>query len=227
MKVLILGDGLLGSEIKKQTNWPFISRKKDGFDFETPETYVELLSEYDTILNCIAYTDTYTDNKSKLYNTNYKAVCDLSDICKNKNKKIVHISTDYVYAESKDNASEEDLPLISKNWYTYYKLLADEYIMLRNENHLICRCSFKEKPFKYDNAWIDLIGNFDYVDTIADLVIQLIKVDAKGLYNVGTDMKSIYEMAKKTNDQVKKCLKIKQAPSNITMNLQKLKFKLY
>ena len=32
MKVLVLGDGLLGSEIVRQTNWDCISRKKDGFD---------------------------------------------------------------------------------------------------------------------------------------------------------------------------------------------------
>ena len=32
LKVLILGDGLLGSEIGKQTEWDYISRKKDGID---------------------------------------------------------------------------------------------------------------------------------------------------------------------------------------------------
>ena len=31
LKVLVLGDGLLGSEIVKQTNWDYISRKT-GFD---------------------------------------------------------------------------------------------------------------------------------------------------------------------------------------------------
>ena len=29
MKALILGDGLLGSELHKQTGWDYISRKKD------------------------------------------------------------------------------------------------------------------------------------------------------------------------------------------------------
>ena len=29
MDKLILGDGLLGSELVKQTNWDYISRKKD------------------------------------------------------------------------------------------------------------------------------------------------------------------------------------------------------
>ena len=32
MRVLILGDGLLGSEIVKQTEWDYMSRKKDGIE---------------------------------------------------------------------------------------------------------------------------------------------------------------------------------------------------
>ena len=32
MRVVVLGDGLLGSEIIKQTGWDIISRKKNGFD---------------------------------------------------------------------------------------------------------------------------------------------------------------------------------------------------
>ena len=39
LKVLVLGDGLLGSEIVKQTEWDYISRKKDGFDITDMETY--------------------------------------------------------------------------------------------------------------------------------------------------------------------------------------------
>ena len=32
MRVVVLGDGLLGSEIVKQTGWDIISRKKDRFN---------------------------------------------------------------------------------------------------------------------------------------------------------------------------------------------------
>ena len=32
MNNLILGDGLLGSELKKQTNWDIASRKKSNLD---------------------------------------------------------------------------------------------------------------------------------------------------------------------------------------------------
>lgn len=222
MKVLVIGDGLLGSEIIKQTGWSCVSRKRHNIDFTDPATYLKYVDSYDTILNCIAITNTYGKNKQEFKDVNFKGVVDLSDICTNKNKKLIHISTDYVYSESEQNATEESLPIISPNWYTYYKLLADEYIMLKNNNYLICRCSFKPNPFPYESAWIDQIGNFDYVDTIASLIIKLINNQAVGLFNVGTELKSIYELAVKTNERVIKNTKISEAPNNISMNLNKL-----
>lgn len=222
MKALILGDGLLGSEIQKQTGWNWISRKKDGIEFCNIETYKEFLKDCDTIINCIAYTDTYSDDKTKHYEINYKAVVELERYCRYNNKKLVHISTDYVYAGSIRFAKETDLPIPSPNWYTYTKLLADEYIQLKNEKYLICRCSFKPTPFPYETAWEDQIGNFDYANIIAELIIKCIQKEANGIYNIGTGLKSIYDLALQTNPNVKKGYAPKHVPKNITMNLDKL-----
>lgn len=222
MNVLVLGNGLLGSEIIKQTNWDYLSRKNDNFDFCNPTTYYDKLRKYDTILNCVGFTDTYSKDKEKHKAVNFKSVAHLSDICQKEKKKLIHISTDYVYEYSVPYASEDDIPLISKNWYTYYKLLADEYIMLKNENYLICRCSFKPNPFPYDVAWIDQLGSFDYVDIISELIIKLINKDGNGLYNVGTPAKTIYDLALITNKDIKKGYRPPYVPENITMNIGKL-----
>lgn len=222
MSVLIIGDGLLGSEIIKQTGWDYISRKKDQIDFTDISTYKEKLSNYDTILNCVGFTKTYSDDNETVRKINYEGVISLSDYCEKENKKLVHISTDYVYTNSKNNSTENDLPLISPNWYTYYKLLSDEYIVSKNNNFLVCRCSFKPNPFPYENAWVDHIGNFDYVDVISTLLIQLINKNAKGLFNVGTEIKSIYDLAIKTNSKVTKSFKPEMVPSNVSMDITKL-----
>jgi len=222
MSVLIIGDGLLGSEIIKQTGWDYISRKKDQIDFTDISTYKEKLSNYDTILNCVGFTKTYSDDNETVRKINYEGVIGLSDYCEKENKKLVHISTDYVYTNSKNNSTENDLPLISPNWYTYYKLLSDEYIVSKNNNFLVCRCSFKPNPFPYENAWVDHIGNFDYVDVISTLLIQLINKNAKGLFNVGTEIKSIYDLAIKTNSKVTKSFKPEMVPSNVSMDVTKL-----
>lgn len=222
MKVLILGNGLLGSEIIKQTGWPYLSRDKDNFNFCDIKSYSDMMLEYDIIVNCVGYTNTYSKEKEKHRDINYKGVVDLSDFCQEQQKKLIHISTDYVYEHSKTQASEEDLPLICRNWYTYYKLLADEYIILKNENYLICRTAFKPKPFPYKIAWIDQLGNFDYTDVISELIIKLINMDAKGLYNVGTSKKSIYKLARITNENVRREHKPDYVPFDVTMNITKL-----
>ena len=222
MKILVMGDGLLGSEIVRQTSWNYISRKKDNFDFCDISTYYKNLDGYDVIVNCIANTDTYSQDKEKFYMINYKSVCVLNDHCIQTNKKLIHISTDYVYANSFRNATEEDLPLISPNWYTYYKLLSDEYIQLTNNNFLICRCSFKPRPFPYENVWMGQIGNFDYVDVIGGLIIKLINKNATGLINVGTEVKTMYSLAKQTRENIDGIIKPTDVPENISMGLTKL-----
>jgi len=232
MNVLVLGDGMLGSEIVKQTGWDYISRKKDGFDLTDANSIVDaliekhhgtiLIKKYDTVLNCIANTDTYSTDKEAMYKVNYEAVANLSDICKAYSIKLIHISTDYVYAGSVNNATEEDMPIPSNNWYTYYKLLADEYIAITNSNYLICRCSFKSKPFEFKYAWYNQIGNFDYIDVIADLIIKLINKDAKGIYNVGTEIKTMLDLAKQTKPETQPSSKPDHVPGNISINLTKL-----
>ncbi len=231
MKVLVLGDGLLGSEIVKQTGWDCISRKKDGFDITKFEKFTDYLVEcfegvifskkYDVIINCIANTNTYSSNKKEHWDVNYAGVANLVDFSNKWNIKLVHISTDYVYINSIEEASEEDIPIHGNNWYSYTKLLADAYIELKSNNYLVCRGTHKPYPFPYDKAWVDQIGNFDYVNIIAENIIKLVKIEAKGIFNIGTDKKSMYGLALKTK-KVMNVSKPKEVPSNTTMNINKL-----
>ena len=230
LKVLVLGDGLLGSEIVKQTEWACISRKRHGFDITDNSTYhlmtkVEFGSiqycPYDVILNCIANTDTYSDNKDAHWDANYKGVSHLIDFCNKWKVKLVHISTDYVYSNSDTEATEDTVPVHCNNWYGYTKLLGDGLVQLNSKNYLLCRCTHKPKPFPYDGAWIDQVGNFDYVPNIAKLIISMIVDDLYGLYNVGTETKTIYELASETR-KVKKIYSPNHVPKNLSMNLTKL-----
>lgn len=227
MSYLILGDGLLGTELVKQTGWNYISRKKDNFDIRNEETYYDFfLKNYDSvawwpkykiIINCIANTNTYSNDKELHWDINYKSVIKLADFCNKWKIKLVHISTDYVYTNSINNASEDDVPIHGNNWYSYTKLLGDSYVQL-NENNLILRGTHKQRPFPYDKAWVDQVGNFDYVDVMANLMIHLIKEEATGLYNVGTELKTMFDLA----GNVTPIFAPESAPKNVSMNINKL-----
>jgi len=217
MNILVLGDGLLGSEIVKQTGWDCKSRYKKNFNIDD----LSGLIDYDIIVNCIANTDTYSTKREKHWKVNYEFVNDLIKYCNEYGKKLIHISTDYIYAGAMLNASEEHVPVHCGNWYGYTKLLGDGLVQLQCEDYLICRCTHKEKPFPYDAAWIDQIGNFDYVDKISELIIELINNNASGVYNVGTETKTMFDLAKQTKDVSVSYAPV-FVPKNQSMNLDKL-----
>jgi dTDP-4-dehydrorhamnose reductase len=223
MKPVILGNGLLGKELNKQTGWDVLSRSVNSLDLTDITTWAPLLLPYDTIINCIAYTNTYDNNKKLHWDTNYKAVVELVDYCNNHDKKLVHVSTDYIYANSPGIPSEDDVPVHQSTYYAYTKLLADGYIELKSKNYLILRGTHKPKPFPYDNAWINHLGMFDYIDVTSDLYIELIKNDAKGLFNVGTEFKSMYRLALETNPNVNPIYTNDiRIPLDVSMNVLKL-----
>lgn len=224
MKPLILGDGLLGSELIKQTGWDFLSRKSHNFNIENFEHYID--NSYDVIINCIANTDTYSDDRDSHWDVNVKFVDRLIEYCNDNNMKLVHISTDYVYTGSETNASENTVPVHCNTWYGYTKLVSDALVQIRSKKHLVIRCTQKPTPFPYGSAWIDQIGNFDYVDVIAELIIKSIRKDLHGLYNLGTETKTMFELASRTSDVGKSFSPI-NVPKNTSMNIDKLLTDLY
>jgi dTDP-4-dehydrorhamnose reductase len=222
MKVLVLGKGKLGGEIVKQTGWDYLCRAEHEITIDNFDEWKNRMDEYDVVVNCIANTDTYSDDKEKHWKANYELVTYLAEYCDDNGKKLVHISTDYLYQNSVSEAKESDECEFEHTWYMFTKLMADEYLKEHAKNYLICRLSHKPYPFPYDSAWVDVITNADYTPVISGLVIELIKNGAEGLYNVGTERKTIYELAQRTNKSVLKSIAPPHIPKNVTMNISKM-----
>ena len=106
MKVLVIGsDGQLGLEFQKISNsldslsWVFSTIKTlDLLRLETINSFLNNINPT-VIVNCAAYTNVdKAETEPKLANTiNYKAVEIISKWTSAKNKKLIHISTDYVF----------------------------------------------------------------------------------------------------------------------------------
>lgn len=221
MKIVILGSGLLGKELKSQTGWDILSHEKDGIDANHFDEWMDKLQRYDIIINCIANTDTYSEDKTDHINVNYRFVTHLVKYCNEMGKKLVHISTDYVYSNSNNPKTEEDVPVHHSSWYGYSKLLSDAHVELECERFLLCRLSHKPKPFPYNEAWGDVLTNADYTPIIVGLLVDLINENVTGVYNVGTEEKTIYELAKRTK-LVGRTKSPPHVPKNNLMNISKL-----
>lgn len=222
--VLILGDGLLGSEIQNLTGWDLISRSKDGFDITRVDSIRNLdLGKYDVVINCIANTDTYSNDRQKHWLVNYEGVYHLIDHCNQTKTKLVQIGTDYMFTNNKNkNATEEDVPVHSEHWYSYTKLLADGLVQLLSKKYLICRCTHKPYPFPYEKAFVDRVGNFDYTHVIAGLIIKLIQANERGVYHVGTESKTVFQLARQSKSKVKPAFVPEGYPKDTSFSVEKL-----
>lgn len=226
MKTLVLGYGLLGKQLCKITGWDYVNRES-GFDITNPMNWNSIMWSYDRIVNCVAYTDTYSEDREKHWEVNYRGVADLVKYCNSKSKFLVHISTDYVYAGSDSFASEDTtVPVHAKNWYSYTKLLSDGYVQLESNNYLLIRCSHKPNNLPYEKAWIDQFGNFDIAHRIAYLIATLISKEARGVYNVGTEFKSMYNLFLREKKTPIPDFSPERVPKDVSMNISKMREKL-
>ena len=106
MKVLVIGsDGQLGLEFQKISNsldslsWIFSTIKTlDLLKLDSIRPFLNDINP-SVIINCAAYTNVdKAETEPKLANTiNYKAVDIISKWTSAKYKKLIHISTDYVF----------------------------------------------------------------------------------------------------------------------------------
>ena len=106
MKILVTGaNGQLGSELRffssfqTQHQWVFTDLKElDLSDLQSLESNISKIAPC-LIINCAAYTSVdKAESENELANIlNFKAVDLISKWSSNNNKKLIHISTDYVF----------------------------------------------------------------------------------------------------------------------------------
>lgn len=216
-KVAVLGDGILGKELCKQKNFKCFSRRKGNFNIYEIESLSKIIVDHDIIINCIANTDSYSQDFKSHWEVNYVFVKNLVALINKHNKKLIHISTEFVYSMNSGNPSEVDEPIPNLSYYSMSKLFADKYIVLNSNNYLICRSLHKKKDLVYDEVW-DIMTTGDTVDLISALILKLISKNASGIFNVGTGYKHLSEIVsgKKTVDAPE------YVPKSINMDLTKL-----
>ena len=153
--ILVTGaNGQLGSEIRVLSNgdgnFLFTDRGElDITDFAAVETFISKNTVV-TVINCAAYTavDKAECDAQNADLINNKAVENLAKICKDKDIKLVHISTDYVF-DGKNHKPyvEEDEPspigVYAKTKYDGEKAI----LAINPQNSIIIRTSWVYSSF--------------------------------------------------------------------------------
>lgn len=160
-KLLIFGGaGLVGSK--------FVDLFSDKYEITAPEiddldilnknqlfkfinnNSAEIIINYAAFTNVDKAEEENNDKNGLAYKLNALAVKDLSEICLETNKHLIHYSTDYVFdgTKEKEPYREEDLPN-PQNWYGETKYLGEKFILESGVKNTVIRISMPYSA-KYD-----------------------------------------------------------------------------
>lgn len=159
-----------------------------------------------TIIHCAAYTDVKKANNTDDFlvcnRVNVGGTLNLIEEAHKNGAFLLFISTDAVFDGKKGDYKPKDYvnPL---NKYARTKVSA-EYLVMNYENSSIIRTSFFPQDFPYDSAFVDQITNKDYLDKIFEKIILTIETLESGrIYHVGTEKKTMFDLAIRTKKDVK------------------------
>ena len=221
------GTGRFASVFKKINNKKnifFPSKKTLNLtNINSIQKYVKKIKP-DYLIHCAALSrpmDIHEKNIDESISRNIIGTCNIVKICNEQKIKLIYFSTNYVYAGTKGNYSEDD-PVLPINNYALSKL-GGECAVQMYKNSLILRICMSEKPFIHKKAFNDVETNFMYHEDFAKNLLKLI--DRKGIINVGGPKQIVYNFAKKTNLKVKpisaKKMFGKNFPLKQSMNIKK------
>ena len=219
-------NGLVGTRVIEllREKFTFIQLSRSmGLDVTQPNT-IESLKNYkyaDFVLHMAAKTDVDGCEKDKSLGENGEAwkinvdgAKNVAEICHETNKKMIYISTDFVFNgenEAGEAYSEDDLP-DPINWYAKTKYEGEKRVMESGCNYLIVRLAYPYRA-KYEakpdfmraikgrleqrenvKGVTDHIFCPTFIDDFARAIEILIKNNASGIYHaVGSQSLSPYQ----------------------------------
>jgi dTDP-4-dehydrorhamnose reductase len=227
MKVLVIGsDGQLGMEFKKISNnykslsWFFSTVKT--LDLSKLDTINSFLNDVNpsVVINCAAYTNVdKAEIEHKLAETvNYKAVDFISSWSGKNNKKLFHISTDYVFDGLSNIPLSENSKTKPINEYGSSKLKGEVACLKNDSNSIVIRTSWLYSSFgkNFVKTMIDLMkknntvkvvndqtGSPTYAYDLAKVIIEIIlkSKNKSGLFHYSNEGEiSWFEFAKSISE---------------------------
>lgn len=234
MKILISGgNSRFAAELMKcDTQHNLIPLSKQDMDITDIKSIQAAIDKYhpDVFLHTAALSRpmaVHTENPDVSIQVNIIGTSNCVLSCIKNNLKFVYISTDYVYPGVSGNYKESD-GLQPVNKYAWSKL-GGECASMLYDNSLILRMAMFEKPFPHKKAFTDSLKSCIWNSEAAKITLRLIDINAVGVYNVGSDTKSIFDFVVQENCHIFKESRhsIKEnVPSDSSMNLERLKTKL-
>lgn len=206
MKILLLGHrGMLGCDLflRLGRKHEIIGLDKEEIDITSMSECKKAMNENmpEIVINAAAYTnvDGCETAKDECFAVNAEAVKNLADACREKNIRIIHFSTDYVFDGSASEPYKEDHPCNPVNIYGASKLAGENYLQNLSDNYIIIRTEWLygkngknfvrtilEKAQATNKLEVvdDQIGSPTYTRDLALAVDLLIERNITGIFHI-------------------------------------------
>src|SRR6266516_4113419 len=177
MKFVIVGAGSrLGTALAREYREKFsvIGFDHAQLDLANADELREKLCtvDFDLLINAAAFTnvDLCEKKREQAFRINADAPRILAEICRDKNTKLIHFSTDYVFDGEKREPYVEDDPANPISVYGESKRAGEKFVLQTYNRHLVVRVSWVFGPDRprFIDGMIKRAHERDYVDAIAD-----------------------------------------------------------
>ncbi|MBU0618726.1 SDR family oxidoreductase [Patescibacteria group bacterium] len=228
MKIPLLGtglSGLVGSRLVELFSHKYSFELLDldrGIDITNRRQVFDLIgkSSSKSLIHMAAFTNVSrahqeTDNKKGLvYQVNVLGTRNIVQACRQFNKYLIHISTDFVFNGRKKSPYTEKDPRLPIEWYGQTKAWAEEEVEKLGSNYAIFRLAF---PFRAKFAakpdlvkkviaqlknntlppqWDDVLVTPTFIDDIAQALDLALAKKPQGIFHcVGSTSLSAFQLA--------------------------------
>ena len=176
MKIMILGTaGRLGAAIAREFKdydvTGFNREQLDLSDLDGLRTKLDPMN-FDVLINAAGFTnvDVCETERDRAFRINAEAPGVLAEICSEKDAKLIHFSTDYVFDGEKRAPYTEEDQANPSSAYGESKLAGEKNVIAAEDGHLVVRVSWVFGPDRpsFIDAMIKRTRENEKVDAIAD-----------------------------------------------------------
>ncbi|PYL09554.1 MAG: dTDP-4-dehydrorhamnose reductase [Verrucomicrobia bacterium] len=129
-------------------------------------------TEFDVLINAAAFTnvDLCEKEPEQAFRINAEAPRVLAEICRDKNAKLIHFSTDYVFDGEKGEPYVEEDEARPISVYGQSKSEGEEKVLAMHDRHLVVRVSWVFGPDRpsFVDAMIKRAREEEHIEAIAD-----------------------------------------------------------
>ena len=177
MKIVVIGSaGRLGAALTREYQNKFAvtgfnHAQLDLSDFDVIREKLRRTA-FDVLINAAAFTnvDLCETERDQAFRINAEAPRVLAEICREKNAKLIHFSTDYVFDGEKRKPYTEEDEAKPISVYGDSKLAGEKNVLAAQGGHLIVRVSWVFGPDRpsFIDAMIKRAREEEYIEAIAD-----------------------------------------------------------